>query len=61
MKIAENIYEIKPKLRSNRIEKIWKYMKDIIAGRPVLGDPSAPGGFRLRYGRSRNSGLAAEQ
>ncbi|MBK00022.1 MAG: hypothetical protein CMB48_03460 [Euryarchaeota archaeon] len=57
--IAEKIYEVKPKLKSKKIEKIWKYMKDIIAGRPVLGDPSAPGGFRLRYGRSRNSGLAA--
>ena len=59
LKTAEKIYEVKPKLKSNKIEKIWKYMKDIIAGRPVLGDPSAPGGFRLRYGRSRNSGLAA--
>lgn len=37
----------------------FKYMKDIIAGRPVLSHPSAKGGFRLRYGRSRNAGLAA--
>ncbi|MGZ7159247.1 MAG: DNA polymerase II large subunit [Methanobacterium sp.] len=36
-----------------------KYMKDIIGGRPVLSYPQAKGGFRLRYGRSRNSGLAA--
>lgn len=35
------------------------YMKDIIAGRPVFSFPSTPGGFRLRYGRSRNTGLAA--
>ena len=34
-------------------------MKDIIAGRPVFGAPLAPGGFRLRYGRPRPSGLAA--
>ncbi len=59
LEIAENIYDIKPKLKSYKIRKVWKYMNDIIAGRPVLGDPSAPGGFRLRYGRCRTSGLAA--
>ncbi|MGB9936155.1 MAG: DNA polymerase II large subunit [Methanobacterium sp.] len=36
-----------------------KYMRDIIGGRPVLSYPQAKGGFRLRYGRTRNSGLAA--
>ena len=34
-------------------------MNDIIAGRPVFGGPLQPGGFRLRYGRARPSGLAA--
>ncbi len=34
-------------------------MEDIIAGRPVFGEPGQPGGFRLRYGRSRATGLAA--
>jgi hypothetical protein len=34
-------------------------MKDIIAGRPVFGGPLQAGGFRLRYGRARPSGLAA--
>ncbi|MBS3815844.1 MAG: DNA polymerase II large subunit, partial [Hadesarchaea archaeon] len=36
-----------------------KYLKDIIAGRAVFGYPQRPGGFRLRYGRARNTGLAA--
>ncbi|MEM4729329.1 MAG: DNA polymerase II large subunit [Thermoplasmata archaeon] len=36
-----------------------KYIKELIAGRPVFSHPSRPGGFRLRYGRSRTSGLAA--
>lgn len=36
-----------------------KYMKDLIGGRPVFSHPSRKGGFRLRYGRCRNSGLAA--
>jgi hypothetical protein len=36
-----------------------RYMSDIIAGRPVFGQPSEPGSLRLRYGRTRASGLAA--
>ncbi len=36
-----------------------KYIKEIIAGRPVFSHPSSVGGFRLRYGRARTSGLAA--
>ncbi|MCL2607025.1 MAG: DNA polymerase II large subunit [Methanomassiliicoccaceae archaeon] len=36
-----------------------KYLKDIVAGRPIFGHPSRVGGFRLRYGRGRTCGLAA--
>ncbi|MDH4122779.1 MAG: DNA polymerase II large subunit [Thermoplasmata archaeon] len=36
-----------------------KFLKDIVGGRPVLSHPSRIGGFRLRYGRSRATGLAA--
>jgi DNA polymerase II large subunit len=36
-----------------------KYMRDLIAGRPVFSHPSRPGGFRLRYGRSRNTSFAS--
>ncbi|MEJ2252111.1 MAG: hypothetical protein P8Y97_20925 [Candidatus Lokiarchaeota archaeon] len=49
-----------PKLQHE--EKILpnkKYIADIIAGRPVFGYPSKIGGHRIRYGRSRNTGLAA--
>jgi DNA polymerase II large subunit len=35
------------------------YMEDVIAGRPIFAFPSQAGGFRLRYGRARNTGLAA--
>ena len=35
-----------------------KYLQDLIAGRPVFSYPSRPGGFRLRYGRSRNTSFA---
>ncbi len=36
-----------------------QYIQNIIAGRPVLAHPSRKGGFRLRYGRTRATGLAA--
>ena len=36
-----------------------KFLKDMLAGRPVLAYPSRVGGFRLRYGRTRATGLAA--
>jgi len=46
---------------SNEMEAIKpkeKYLSDIVAGRPVFSHPSRKGGFRLRYGRARNSGFA---
>lgn len=44
---------------SKRIFPNDKYLRDLVAGRPVFSHPSSIGGFRLRYGRARNSGLAA--
>lgn len=41
-----------------KVEAAVKYIKDLIAGRPVFSHPSRPGGFRLRYGRGRTCGLA---
>ncbi|PHQ40032.1 DNA polymerase II large subunit [Halorubrum persicum] len=35
-----------------------KFLRDLIAGRPVFTHPSESGGFRLRYGRARNHGFA---
>ncbi|HKV90322.1 MAG TPA: DNA polymerase II large subunit, partial [Thermoplasmata archaeon] len=36
-----------------------KYLREALGGRPVLAYPGRPGGFRLVYGRSRTTGLAA--
>ncbi len=36
-----------------------KYLKDLVAGRPIFGHPSRIGAFRLRYGRGRTCGLAS--
>ncbi|MHA1687841.1 MAG: DNA-directed DNA polymerase II large subunit, partial [Promethearchaeota archaeon] len=44
---------------NEKISPNSKYIKDIIAGRPVFAHPSVMGGHRIRYGRSRNTGLAA--
>ena len=41
-----------------RVDPSKKYLRDLIAGRPVLAHPSREGGFRLRYGRARNHGFA---
>ncbi len=41
-----------------RPEPSKKYLRDLIAGRPVFSHPSEHGGFRLRYGRARNHGYA---
>jgi len=43
---------------SPRVDPAKKYLRDLIAGRPVFSHPSNAGGFRLRYGRSRNHGFA---
>jgi len=37
----------------------YKYLKDVLVGRPIFAFPDRPGGFRLRYGRTRLTGLAA--
>ncbi len=41
------------------VEPSEKFIQNLVAGRPVLCHPSRPGGLRLRYGRTRATGLAA--
>ncbi|WP_433628770.1 DNA polymerase II large subunit [Halomicrococcus sp. NG-SE-24] len=41
-----------------RVDESEKFLRDLIAGRPVFTHPCAPGGFRLHYGRARNHGFA---
>nr|MDO8114252.1 DNA polymerase II large subunit [Candidatus Sigynarchaeota archaeon] len=42
-----------------KIEPKDKFISEVIAGRPIIAHPSAFGGFRIRYGRARDMGLAA--
>jgi len=46
-------------IRRRSEKKTSGFMDDVIAGRPIFSFPSRRGGFRLRYGRARNTGLAA--
>ena len=46
-------------IRRKSEKKSAGFMDDVIAGRPIFSFPSTRGGFRLRYGRSRNTGLSA--
>jgi len=47
------------RMREIEEKKTVGFMEEVIAGRPVFSFPSRHGGFRLRYGRARNTGLAA--
>ncbi|MFW3145379.1 MAG: DNA polymerase II large subunit [Thermoplasmatota archaeon] len=55
----DEIVQLNDQGLSPKIEATMKYIKDLIAGRPVFSHPSRPGGFRLRYGRGRTCGLAS--
>ncbi len=43
-----------------KIKPDFTFVKDLVAGRPVLGYPLRNGAFRLRYGRSRISGFSSD-
>lgn len=44
---------------SCKVKPNHKFIEELVAGRPVFTHPMAHGGFRLRYGRCRLSGLAS--
>ncbi|MCL5428069.1 MAG: DNA polymerase II large subunit, partial [Candidatus Marsarchaeota archaeon] len=41
-------------------EKTAVFLEELVAGRPVISYPGRRGGLRLRYGRSRFTGIAAK-
>ena len=51
--------EIKPPVAESEEAREFMFMEDVLAGRPIFSFPQFAGGFRLRYGRARNTGLAA--
>ncbi|MBT7903449.1 DNA polymerase II large subunit [Candidatus Woesearchaeota archaeon] len=46
--------------KKEKIKPDFTYIKDLVAGRPILGHPLRNGAFRLRYGRARTSGYSAQ-
>lgn len=54
--------EIKPPVAEAEEAREFMFMEDVLGGRPIFSFPQyqgGQGGFRLRYGRARNTGLAA--
>ncbi len=56
----ENIIKISKKEDKIEIKPDDTYLDGLVAGRPVFSYPSTPGGFRLRYGKSKTNGLMAK-
>jgi DNA polymerase II large subunit len=44
---------------SGKISPDYTFIKDLVAGRPVITHPMHNGGLRLRYGRARTSGYSS--
>ncbi|MFH1750701.1 MAG: DNA polymerase II large subunit [Candidatus Micrarchaeota archaeon] len=42
------------------LRPVERYIDEIVAGRPIFAYPMAKGGFRLRYGRTRFTGIASK-
>ena len=45
--------------KKEKILPNYKFIQDLVGGRPVFTFPMRKGGFRLRYGRNRTSGFAS--
>ena len=56
----EKVIKIKKKEDKIEIRPDPSYLEGLVAGRPVFSHPSAKGGFRLRYGRSKTTCLMAK-
>ncbi len=59
-KFLESIVKVEKKQSIIEIKPVKKLLEGLAAGRPVLAYPSNWGGFRLRYGRGRNTGIMAK-
>ncbi len=62
----EKFVEIQKKNRakkkevSSKLTPDYAFIKDLVAGRPVLSHPMRDGGLRIRYGRARTSGYSGQ-
>jgi len=56
----ENLVKKAKKEGSVQVRPNPSFLEGIVAGRPIFAYPGAKGGFRLRYGRTRMTGIAAK-
>jgi DNA polymerase II large subunit len=56
----EKFVKVEKKQSTIEIKPNGAYLDRLAAGRPILSYPSRWGGFRLRYGRGRNTGIMAK-
>ena len=57
----ESIMKVKSSNKGSfELKPIKTYLGDIVAGRPIFAYPMRKGGFRLRYGKTRTSGIMAK-
>ncbi len=56
----EALIKVSKKTGKTQMKPIGKYMKDLVAGRPIFSYPMRNGGFRLRYGRTPLTGIASK-
>ena len=55
-----NVIKVDVKKTDQASQDAHGFLDELVAGRPILAYPSHVGGFRLRYGRSRFTGIAAK-
>lgn len=56
----EKLVKVKKTAEGFELKPSSKYLEGLAAGRPVFSYPFREGGFRLRYGKARNTGLMAK-
>lgn len=56
----EKLVKVKKTAEGFELKPSTKYLEGLAAGRPVFAYPFREGGFRLRYGKARNTGLMAK-
>ncbi len=56
----EKLVKVKKTAEGFELKPSTKYLEGLAAGRPVFSYPLREGGFRLRYGKARNTGLMAK-
>ncbi len=56
----EDLGEEEEQEQEETLEPNEKFLSNVVGGRPVFSYPMEKGGFRLRYGKSRNNGIAAQ-